>query len=170
MEKLVYKGNIISVTEEEIGGILWERAYLPAGVVIFPLTDDGRILLVKEKRPHEDPPVRIKPVSGILEEEKGTPEENAQRELQEEVGLKASQMELLWKLKGSGTVNSEQYFFIAKGLTASKLPNPDGEDTIEEVISLTPLELKAFILNDQFKWSVSTLGLFRLLKHLGMIS
>ena len=169
MEKFVYKGNIIKVSEEEINGIVWERAYLPDGVIIFPLNEEGKILLVKEKRPHENPPIRIKPVSGILEHEKGSPEENAQRELQEEVGFKASRMELLWKLQGSGTVTSEQHFFIARGLTPSKLPNPDGEDTIEEIIALTPTELKEFILNDELKWSLSTLGLFRLLKHLGTI-
>jgi 8-oxo-dGTP pyrophosphatase MutT (NUDIX family) len=170
MEKLVYNGNIIKVTEEKINDIVWERAYLPDGVIIFPLTSEGKILLVKERRPHETPPLRIKPVSGILERDKGTPEENAQRELQEEVGLKASQMELLWKLQSTGTVTSSQYFFIARDLIPSKLPNPDGEETIEEVMAFSPEDLKKFILNDELKWSLSTLGLFRLLKHLGTIS
>ncbi len=170
MEKLVYKGNIIKVTEEKINHIVWERAYVPDGVIIFPLTSEGKILLVKEKRPHENPPVRIKPVSGILEYEKGTPEENAQRELQEEIGFKATHIELLWKFQGSGTVTSKQYFFLARDLVPSKLPNPDGEETIEQIIAFNPHELKDFILKDELKWSVSTLGLFRLLKHLGTIS
>jgi ADP-ribose pyrophosphatase len=130
MEKEVYKGQIIRITEEKIGDITWERAYVPHGVVIFPITDDGKILLVEEKRPHENPPVRIKPVSGILEYEKGTPEENAQREMQEEIGYRARDLELLFHMKGTGTINHEQYFFIARDLEVSKLPNPDGEDTI----------------------------------------
>lgn len=170
MEKLVYKGNIIRVTEEKLNDIVWERAYLPDGVIIFPITDEGKILLVKENRPHESPPVRIKPVSGILEYHKGSPEENAQRELQEEIGFKAAEMELLWKLQGTGTVTSGQYFFIAKRLSLSKLPNPDGEDTIEEVLAFAPEDLKQLIFQDELKWSLSTLGLFKLLKHLGTIS
>lgn len=169
MEKEVYKGNIIRVTEEKIGEIVWERAYLPHGVIIFPITDDGKIILINEKRPHENPPERIKAVSGILEPDKGSPEENAQREMQEEIGLKASHMELLWHHSGTGTVNSDQYFFIARGLIPSKLPNPDGEETILGTIFLTPTELLEMLKNDQLRWSLSTLGIFRLLQSLGTL-
>ncbi len=170
MQHEVYKGSIIRVTEEVIGGITWERAFLPNGVIVFPITTSGKILLVKEQRPHETPPVRIKPVSGILEPEKGSPEENAQRELQEEIGLRAGSLELLWTLRGSGTINNEQHFFIARDLAPSKLPNPDGEETILEVLEYDPRELLQALMQDQLKWSMSTLGLFRLLKHLGHLS
>lgn len=166
MEKTVYQGQIIKVTEEKIGGIVWERAYLPSGVVIFPITDEGKIILINELRPHETPSVRLKTVSGILEPDKGSPEQNAQREMQEEIGFKASSMELLMNLKGSGTINHEQYFFVARGLIPSKLPNPDGEETILSLVELTPQELKAKLMNDEIKWSISTLGMLRLLeKH-----
>ena len=169
MEKEVYKGNIIRVTEEQIENIIWERAYLPDGVIIFPITSEGKVILVHEKRPHETPPHRIKPVSGILEYEKGTPEENAQREMQEEIGFKARTMELLWKMKSNGTVNNEQYFFVASDLEYSKLPNPDGEETIMGTIELTPEELLQKILKEEIRWSMSTLGIFRLLRKLGKL-
>lgn len=162
MEKKVYNGNIIQVTEEKIENILWERAYLPDGVIIFPITDDGKILFVKEKRPHENPPYRVKPVSGILEPDKGTPAENAMREMQEEIGFKAESLELLMEMKGSGTVNHVQYFFIARGLSAAKLPNPDGEDTIMGIEAFTLEELYQKYMNDEMRWSISTLGFFRL--------
>lgn len=170
MEKEVYKGNIIRVTEEKIQNNIWERAYLPDGVIIFPITNQGKILLIEEKRPHEIPNVRIKPISGILELDKGTPLENAQREMQEEIGLKAGHLELLWTLKGSGTVNSTQYFFIARDLSESKLPNPDGEDTIMRVIEFDPKELMGMLIQDKIKWSTSTLGIFRLFTKLGLIA
>jgi ADP-ribose pyrophosphatase len=163
MEKEVYKGQIIRVTEEIIGGITWERAYLPDGVIVLPVTEDGKILLVKEKRPHENPPVRMKPISGILEPEKGTPEENAQREMQEEIGYRASHLEPLLTLKGSGTVNSTHYYFVARGLTPSKLPNPDGEDTILSLEALTPEEIRQKLDNGELKWSHSTLGILKLI-------
>jgi len=169
MENEVYKGQIIRVTEEKIDNIVWERAYLPDGVIIFPITSEGKIILIKEKRPHENPPVRIKPVSGILEPSKGSPEENAQREMQEEIGLKAQNMELLWSLKGTGTITHHQYFFIARDLIPSKLPNPDGEETIMGLIEFTPEELLQTIKNDEIRWSMSTLGLFRLLQRLGSL-
>lgn len=163
MEKIVYKGNILTVTEEVIGGITWEKVHLPSGVVVFPITDDGKIILIREKRPHENPPVRIKAVSGILEEDLGSPEENAQREMQEEIGFKAREMNLLLEMKSTGTVTHTTYFFVAKGLENSKLPNPDGEEVIEALIEFTPDELRDAIKNDRIKWSMSTLGMFRLL-------
>ncbi len=169
MEKIVYQGNIVRVTEEQIENINWERIYLPDGVIVFPITSEGKIVLIKEKRPHENPPVRIKPVSGILEHEKGTPAENAQREMQEEIGLKAGHMELLWSQKGTGTVNHEQYYFVATNLTHEKLPNPDGEETIMGTIEYTPEELLHALTTEEIRWSMSTLGIFRLLKKLGTL-
>lgn len=166
MEKEVYKGNIIRVTEEKIGEIVWERAYLPDGVIIFPITEEGKILLIEEKRPHENPPYRLKPVSGILEPEKGSPEENAQREMQEEIGLKANKMELLMMLQGTGTITHTQYFYLAQDLIASKIPNPDGEETILGIKEFTPQELLEKLMKEEIRWSLSTLGIFRLLETL----
>ena len=166
METEVYKGNIIRVTEEKIGETVWERAYVPHGVIIFPMTDEGKILLIEEKRPHESPPYRLKPVSGILEYEKGSPEENAQREMQEEIGYKAQKMEMILKLRGSGTINHTQYFYLAEGLIPSKLPNPDGEDTILAIKAFTLQELQEMLKKEEIRWSMSTLGMFRLFETL----
>ena len=162
MEREVYKGQIIQVTEESIGGIVWERAYVPDGVIIFPVTEEGKILMILEKRPHENPPQRLKPVSGILETKYGGPEENAQREMQEEIGFKATEMKEFMTLKGSGTLNSTQHYFLARGLLPSKLPNPDGEDVILKIVEFTPEELLQKFMNDEIRWSHSTLGFFRL--------
>jgi 8-oxo-dGTP pyrophosphatase MutT (NUDIX family) len=166
METEVYKGQIIQVTEEKIGDIVWERAYVPDGVIIFPITNEGKILMILEKRPHENPPQRLKPVSGILETKYGGPEANAQRELQEEIGFKATKMEEFMAIKGSGTLNSTQYYFKASGLITSKLPNPDGEDVILEVVAFTPDELLGKFMRDEIRWSHSTLGFFRLYHEL----
>jgi 8-oxo-dGTP pyrophosphatase MutT (NUDIX family) len=166
MENFKYKGSIIEVSEEEIGGIVWERAYLPHGVIIFPITEEGKIILIEEKRPHENPPSRIKPVSGILELDKGSALENAQRELQEEIGLKALDLQELMVLDSTGTVNSRQYFYVGRNLVKDKLPNPDGEDIILRTIELTPSELKEKLFNGELKWSLSTLGIFKLLESL----
>lgn len=167
MEKIVYKGNILTVSEEVIDGITWERVRLPSGVIVFPITDEGKILLIRERRPHETPNVRIKPVSGILEEKLGSPEENAQREMQEEIGFKARDMKLLMTMKGTGTVTHVQHFFVARGLEKAKLPNPDGEEVIEAIIAYTPDEIRKALKNEEIKWSMSTLGLFKLLDTLG---
>jgi ADP-ribose pyrophosphatase len=166
MEKIVYQGKIVKVTEEIIDSINWERVYLPDGVIIFPVSEDNQVMMIEEKRPHENPPKRIKVISGILESSKGSAAENAQRELQEEVGFKALELELLMTLKASGTVSNSQHFFIARHLVPSKLPNPDGEDTVISINWYGLDELYSMFMKDELKWSMSTLGFLRLYHHL----
>jgi hypothetical protein len=72
-------------------------------------------------------------------------------------------------MKGTGTINHEQHFFIAKNLVPSKLPNPDGEESIMAIIPFTPEELLQKLMKDELRWSMSTLGVFRLLKHLDIL-
>jgi 8-oxo-dGTP pyrophosphatase MutT (NUDIX family) len=166
MEIEKYKGKFIRVTEEEIAGQVWERSYVPDGVIIYPVTDEGKILFVEEKRPHETPNVRLKAVTGIYESDKGSPEENAQREMQEEIGLKARELSHLMTIKASGTISNTQYFYVARGLVPSKLPNPDGEDSIIGVKAYSPQELIDLLMSDQIRWSMSALGLFRLIEEM----
>jgi ADP-ribose pyrophosphatase len=161
MEKIEWQGQFLKMTTETIGHVTWERAYLPSGVVIFPITTEGKFLFIRERRPHENPPVRLKPVSGMLEAHE-SPLENAQRELQEEIGFMAREMKEFWVYKTSGTVNSVTHFYIATGLVPSKLPNPDGEDVIEEILELTADEVDHMIATEQIRWGVSTMGWFRL--------
>ena len=78
----------------------------------------------------------------------------------------AGSLEKFMTLTGSGTINHEQHFFIARNLTTSKLPNPDGEDSILGLVEVTPTELRHMIISDQLKWSMSTLGMFRLFETL----
>jgi 8-oxo-dGTP pyrophosphatase MutT (NUDIX family) len=162
MEKMVYKGKIIQVSEETINGVVWERAYLPDGVIIFAFNEDNKILFVKEKRPHENPPYRLKPVTGMMEKDGSSPEDNANRELQEEIGFKASKLECFYTMENTGTINGTQYFFKATGLTPNKIPNPDGEDTIMEIVPLSMDEILRLYTNNEMKWSFSTLGFLKL--------
>lgn len=165
MEQIAWQGKFLKVTTEVMNGATWERAYLPEGVVIFPVTDEGKILVIKERRLHETPPVRLKMVSGMLEPGE-EPSENANRELQEEIGYKAKTLIPFWEYRSSGTVNSCTHFFLAKHLSVSKLPNPDGEDVIEEIIELTLDELRTKIDQEEMRWGVGVMGFLRLDKYL----
>jgi 8-oxo-dGTP pyrophosphatase MutT (NUDIX family) len=161
MEKTAWEGKFVKVTTENIGGEIFERAYIPEGVVIFPITDNGNILVIREKRLHETPNVRLKPVSGMLDAGE-SPEENAQRELQEEVGFRAHSLEKFWTYRSTGTVNAVTHFFLAKGLVPSKLPNPDGEDAIMEILEVSFPELRRMIATDEMRWGTSIMGFMRM--------
>jgi 8-oxo-dGTP pyrophosphatase MutT (NUDIX family) len=161
VEKTVYQGQFLKMTTEEIGGHVWERAYLPNGVIVFPVTAQGKFLFIRERRPHERPPVRLKPVTGQMD--KGlSHEETAQLELQEEIGFKAGRIEKFWQLDSSGAVNSVAHFFLAKDLTPSKIFNPDGEDSIEEVLELSIDEINDKLFTDEIRWGTSVMGWLRL--------
>lgn len=160
-ENQVYNGKFIQVVEQNINGIIWEKAYFNSAVIVYPFTKDGKIIFVKEFRPHENPQLRIKPVTGILEPQL-TPLENANKELQEEIGLKANKMEIILSTSITGSINSAQHFIVAWDLEESKIPNPDGDDSIREVLYYTFEELMQKIQNLEVPWSIVTLGLFRL--------
>ncbi len=161
MEKNVYNGKFIKVTEELIDGVNWERAYLRDGVIIFAEKSNGNIVMIQEKRPHEDTKVRLRFVAGHIEEELSV-EENVNKELQEEVGLKASEIDVFYSVKASGTVNNRVYFAHAKNLTESKIPNPDG-DVILSIEEFSKDEILAMIMSDKLNWSLSTVGFLKLL-------
>lgn len=161
METVKYQGNFIKVSEEEIGGHTWERVYLSSGVVIFPFNKTGQLLIINEKRPHETLGQRYKFISGHLEQNEDVLE-TANRELQEEVGLKANYLEIFHEHHSNGTVNNSLYFVMAKDLVVSKLPNPDGEDSIIEQKYVKIEKLKEMLLTQQIPFSFSALGLFKL--------
>lgn len=168
MEVKKYSGKFIQVTEESILGQIYERVYLPNGVIIFPFDNHGNLLMVIEKRPHENPPKRLKFVSGHIESHEDVLE-TANRELQEEIGFKAQELELLHHNKATGTVNNDLYFVIATGLEESKLPNPDGEDTIIAVKALSLETVKKKVFSGEIAMSFPALGFFKLLERAKLI-
>ncbi len=161
MENTKYTGKYIKVTEEEIDGVNWERCYLRDGVIIFAQKENGKFVMINEKRPHEDTKVRLRFVAGHIEPEFSV-EENVNKELQEEVGLKALDIEIFFKIKASGTVNNIVYFALAKNLIESKIPNPDG-DVILSIEEYSIDEIYQKYMSDELKWSLATTGFLRLL-------
>ena len=68
MEEIKYNGKFVQVKERIIDGAIWEMAYIPNSLVVIPLTDEDEIIFIVEKRPHENPPQRLKLVTGHIDE------------------------------------------------------------------------------------------------------
>lgn len=164
MEKTVYQGKFIKVTEEVIENNTWERVYLHDGIQVFPINNEGKIALIEEKRPHEKEKVRLKFVTGLMDKDNEDPILTANRELQEEIGYKAKHLQVLFTKESTGTVNNTFYQVIATGLEKSKIPNPDGEDTILSVQFYSIDEIENFLENDQLQWNLGALGILRIKK------
>lgn len=162
MEETKYAGKFIKVTEEVIGNHVWERVYLGDGVQIFPINSEGEIYLIEEKRPHESKPVRLKFVTGLIDKPGEDPLETANRELQEEIGFKASHLEVLIHRQSSGTVNNNFYQVLATGLSPSKIANPDGEDTIVSVKAYSIEQIIELLNQEKLPWSMGALGIFKI--------
>jgi len=162
MESVKYKGSFIKVTEEKINGIVWERAYLKSGVQVFPMTEDGKIYLIEEKRPHENNPIRLKFVTGLMDKEGEDPLSTANRELQEEIGYKAEHLKILTHRHTTGTINNHFYQILATGLVKSKIPNPDGEDSIVSIKPYSIEEIFELLDNEKLPWSMGALGILKI--------
>lgn len=165
-EQIKYQGRFLKITEHTIDNYVWEKVYLPSSLAVFALNDKNEVLLIKEVRPHEIKPTRLKLVTGHLEAGEDILE-CANRELQEEAGLAAKKLEIFHSHESSGTLNSRFYFVLATELYPSKLPNPDGEDSIlgQEFYSLEMA--RKMLFNGELSWNLASIGFFMLTERFG---
>jgi 8-oxo-dGTP pyrophosphatase MutT (NUDIX family) len=162
MENTVYNGKFIKVTEFKHENHIWEKAYFPDSLVVIAVTDDQEIIFIEERRPHEENPVRLKMVTGHIDPGESALE-TANRELQEEAGFRAQKLTEILVNRSSGTINSNFHFILATGLEESKLPNPDGEDSIVSVKKIKMERVREMLRSGELSWNLSTLGLFKVL-------
>jgi ADP-ribose pyrophosphatase len=110
----------------------------PGSVVLIPITDDGKVLLIRQYRQAAE--------RFLLEASAGTreagerPEVTAHRELQEEVGYRAGKLIPIggsWVAPGYSTEYS--YMYIATNLEPAPLPSDDGEDIVVEEVDFKDL-------------------------------
>jgi ADP-ribose diphosphatase len=104
------------------------------GVVVVPLTDDGRVMMALERSP-----AFAQESLGLVggETEEGEPlEETANRELQEELGWRAERIDFLGELHPFKYLSSRQYAFLARDLSPGKL---EGDEKYPVGTRLVPL-------------------------------
>ena len=138
-----YEGNRISLrvdTARFENGPEFDREIVehPGSVVLIPITDDGKVLLIRQYRQAAE--------RFLLEASAGTreagesPEVTAHRELQEEVGYRAGKLIPIggsWVAPGYSSEYS--HIYIATELELAPLPSDDGEDIVVEEIDFEDL-------------------------------
>jgi len=151
--KTVTQGRVIVMRQDEArlpDGQLAHRDVIehPGGVVILPVLDDGRIILLQQWRYALERPLLEVPAGKLDGEELPLPA--AQRELLEETGYTASHWdELTYIYTSPGFCDERLWLFEATGLTlVDETPKGDGEENIQEVI-LTPEQIKQKIASRQ---------------------
>lgn len=166
-EKEVYRGKFLNVFERVIDNDVYEIAKLRSAVIIFAKNSEGKLLFVKEYRPHEEPKIRLKPVTGFIDDGDEWLE-TAHRELREEAGLVAKDIKLIRHIPVSGSVQTDKYFVLATQLSKDPQPlaNPDG-DVIKEIMYLDIKEAINLSVSGEMTLTFDSLGLF-LIKELGL--
>ena len=133
----VYKGRVFSVELDYL--------FLPNGrefhvaivrhspsVVIIPIEDDGRIVLIKQYRPALKRDLWEIPAGNMDEGE--SPEAAAARECEEEIGRVPSKLERLISLYPTpGYCDEEMIFFRVSGLHAPPADSPHKPDADEDI-------------------------------------
>ena len=117
------------------GGAIKDPYYVlerPDAAIIFPLTREGEVVLVRQYRP---PLKRMElglPAGLVEEGEK--PEAAARRELLEETGYAGGEWELLGTLASSPSLKDNwAYLFLARDVEVVAEPDPDEHERVEVV-------------------------------------
>jgi ADP-ribose pyrophosphatase len=163
METL-FTSRIFKVVKKMItgrSGVSLERHIVvhPGAVVMLPVLDDDRIVLIRQHRVAVDETL-IELPAGTLEPNE-LPIATARRELIEETGYIAKTMTLMATFFTSpGFVQEKMYLFKATGLISGPTAMEDGEK-IETLIVDLPQALK-MITDGEIKDAKTIIGLYRL--------
>lgn len=115
------------------------------------------IILVNENRPFYVGRIYALP-SGRVDKE-DDPKVGAQRELQEEAGVKAGSLELFMKSEPSNNLRYDRYVYIARDLEPSRLAKDPDEDI---VVAFKTLEQAALLaLEGQIRPEIASLAVLR---------
>lgn len=129
--KLLHKGGLISVYQEPValrdgGHTHFDIVKHPGGAVIAALNEHNQLCLLKQKRHAVGAEIWEVP-AGCLESGED-PLVTAQRELEEEAGVLATEWQALGRILPSpGFSNEVLYLFKARGLSPGKVDYDDAE-------------------------------------------
>lgn len=156
----IYKGRIFDIRVDTIreGDVEYKREVVVhrGSAVIVPVFDDGTIALVRQYR-HAAGKYMLEIPAGSLEKGED-PKTCAVRELEEEVGVTAKNIELITEFYVSpGFLTEKMFVFLATGLTETK-QNLEIDELIE-IERLTFPQALDMIRDGQIEDAKSIIGI-----------
>lgn len=126
----------------------WECIRHPGGALAIPVTNEGKLILVRQYRFAVGGRVLEFPAGTI--EPMEDPLETVKREIQEETGFSADKWQKLGEfILAPGYSDEIIYAFLAQDLTELAKPPKQDDDEDIEVLFWTPQELETAILEGQ---------------------
>lgn len=132
-EKIVFQGSFLTIRKDAVGlpsGAEASREWVvhPGAVTILAVTDENKIVMVKQYRYPIESHTWELPAGKLSTNE--DPMECAKRELQEETGYLAQDWKLLYTFFTTpGFSNEIMYLYLARGLQKG-LPSPDEDEFV----------------------------------------
>lgn len=141
--EMIYRGKILNVRVDTVtlgrgGQGIREVVEHNECICIVPLDDENNVIMVKQyRKPVEEILLEV-PAGGVENGE--VSQEAVLRELQEETGYIASNLELLAKFWTTpGFCNEYMHAYVATGLSPSSLPADDDEDILVERVPMAKI-------------------------------
>lgn len=137
----IYDGVLLHVKKDTVklpNGDLAPREWIkhPGAASVIPLTDDGKVILVRQYR-YPIGQVTVEVPAGKLDKEGEDPMECAVRELSEETGYTAEEYRHLTTLATTvGFSNELIYLYAAKGLKAGEQHTDEDEFINLQIVTL----------------------------------
>ena len=165
-EERVFDGIRIKVDREKYmaNGKEIIREIVKAGqaVVILPVKENGNVIMIQEERPAIGKKVLGLP-AGMIEEGED-PKEAAFRELEEETGYQAKNLEFLRSLYASCGYSDEKiYYYLATDFT--KTQQHLDQDEFIDVIEVPMKELEQMLDNNEILTGSVTIALMDYLRR-----
>jgi ADP-ribose pyrophosphatase len=167
--ELIFRGRAFGVRLDEVEYAPGRTTRMEivehvGAVTMLPLDDAGRLWFIRQYR-HSVGETLLELPAGTLHGDED-PALGAQRELQEEIGMRAAHLELLttfWLAPGYST--EKMYAYLATGLTPAPLPQ-DADEMIE-VVRLPVNETLAAVERGEVRDAKSLAVLFAAARRLG---
>ena len=143
---VIHRGKIVTLDVDYVrlasgSEVIREVVHHPGGVVVLPILDDGRIVLVRQFRYPLQKFILELP-AGKLDSDQ-TPLETIARELEEEAGYQARALEFQFAFYTTPGISDEIiHFFVARGLSPVEQQLQEGEHITVEAHSLEDCLLK----------------------------
>ncbi len=160
---LLFRGLVVNIEQLEVkvGAKGWHTYQIvrhPGGVGVLPLHDDGSVTLIRQLRPAADSFLLEIPAGRLTPGE--LPASCGARELLEETGLVAEQLETLGQLFSSpGVFDEKIHLFLGTGLLQGESAQEAYEDI--ETVRLPLTEALAMAMDGRIVDSKTIVALFR---------